>query len=188
MARHFFKSFNIFSDQEIEELLRLFEERKVSKNEIFLREGDKCKEIAFVSSGVFRCYYTSGEGKDSTYCFRFPDDLLASYSSFISGKASLEAIQAISDADLLVLKKSHILELEQKNPNWTKFLKAIAEQEYLELEKRFFQLQREDASRRYLSLIENQPEYVQNIPLHYLASYLGITQRHLSRIRKEISF
>lgn len=68
------------------------------------------------------------------------------------------------------------------------FLKLIAEQQYLELENRVFQLQKETALQRYTSLLNNHPEFVQEIPLQYLASYLGITQRHLSRIRKQISF
>jgi CRP-like cAMP-binding protein len=123
-----------------------------------------------------------------TYCFRFPNDLIASYSSFISGRASTETMQAISDADVLVIKREKIEELTAKNPNWIQFLKVIAEQEYLELEKRFFQLQRDNAAQRYTSLLDNQPNYIQDIPLQHLASYLGITQRHLSRIRKEVSF
>lgn len=188
MIQDFFLSFNVFSLQEIKDLSGLFEEKTIKKGDVFLHEGEKCREIAFVKSGIFRSYYTSDDGKESTYCFRFPNDFLASYSSFISGKPSLEAIQAISDADLLILQKNKIEELAQNNQNWTKFLKIIAEQEYLELEKRFFQLQRDNASQRYEILIKNQPDYVQNIPLHYLASYLGITQRHLSRIRKEITF
>lgn len=188
MIQDFFHSFNIFSEQEIEDFAHLFEVRKVNKNEIFIQEGEKCKEIALIRSGIFRSYYISEEGKDSTYCFRFPNDLLASYSSFISGAPSVETMQAISDADLLILKKDKIDELVQNHPNWMKFLKIIAEQEYLELEKRFFQLQRDNAKQRYVTLLENQPNYIQEIPLQYLASYLGITQRHLSRIRKEISF
>ncbi|MNT99762.1 hypothetical protein D3C72_2426980 [compost metagenome] len=64
----------------------------------------------------------------------------------------------------------------------------IAEQQYLELEKRIFQLQKETALQRYTVLLRDQPEFVQQIPLQYLASYLGITQRHLSRIRSEITF
>ncbi|MNU79669.1 hypothetical protein D3C71_692840 [compost metagenome] len=66
------------------------------------------------------------------------------------------------------------------------FLKIIAEQQYLELEARVFQLQRDSAQERYQSLIDNQPEYIQQISGQYLASYLGITQRHLIRIRKQI--
>ncbi|MBV8324966.1 Crp/Fnr family transcriptional regulator [Chryseobacterium sp.] len=188
MIQEYFQSFNLFSENEIKEVLNLFETRKIYKNDYFVREGDHCKEIAFIESGIFRSYYISDEGKDMTYCFRFPNDLMASYSSFISGDPSMETMQAISDSNLLILKKNKIEELVRNRPNWTVFLKAIAEQEYMELEKRFFQLQRNNAAQRYTALLKNQPDYIQNIPLQYLASYLGITQRHLSRIRKEISF
>ena len=85
-------------------------------------------------------------------------------------------------------KKEAVDQLVKDDLNWTRFLKMIAEEEYLELENRFFQLQRDSAAQRYKALLGNQPDYVQKIPLQYLASYLGITQRHLSRIRKEISW
>lgn len=77
----------------------LFEERTLDKNEYFVKEGEKCKEIAFIQSGIFRSFYISEEGKDMTYCFRFPNDLIASYSSFISGLPSRENMQAISEAE-----------------------------------------------------------------------------------------
>lgn len=188
MIQDYFRSFKIFSDQEIENILQLFEQRKLNKNDYFVHEGDQCKEIAFIETGIFRSYYTSSEGKDNTYCFRFPNVWIASYSSFISGNPGVESMQAISEASLLILKKEQIEKLMDGNPKWILFLKMIAEQEYLELEKRFFELQRDNATQRYLSLLKNQPNYIQDIPLQYLASYLGITQRHLSRIRKEISF
>jgi len=188
MVAQYFRSFNIFSEEEIHQCMTLFEMKKINKNEYFVKEGDKCKEIGLIQSGIFRSYYISGDGKDMTYCFRFPNDLIASYSSFISGRTSTETMQAIADAEVLVIKKEKIEELTANNPNWIHFLKVIAEQEYMELEKRFFQLQRDSAAQRYTSLLKNQPNYIQDIPLQHLASYLGITQRHLSRIRKEISF
>lgn len=188
MAHDFFRSFNLFSESEIEEFLQLFELRKVNKNDYFIHEGERCREVAFIKSGIFRSFYLSDDGKDMTYCFRFPNTLMAAYSSFISGSLSKENMQAINDAELLVLKKESMDAIVQDNLNWTKFLKIIAEQEYLELENRFFQLQRDSASQRYAALLENYPDYIQKIPLQYLASYLGITQRHLSRIRKEVSF
>lgn len=188
MVHDFFRSFELFSENEIEEFVKLFEIRKVSKNEYFIHEGEKCREVAFIRSGIFRSFYLSDDGKDMTYCFRFPNTMMAAYSSFISGCLSKENMQAITDAELLILKKEKMDTLVQDNLNWTKFLKMIAEQEYLELENRFFQLQRDTASQRYEALLKNYPDYIQKIPLQYLASYLGITQRHLSRIRKEISF
>lgn len=186
MIENYFRSFNLFSEDEIESILPLFEKRKMLKNDYFVEEGGKCKEIAFISSGIFRSFYISDAGKDMTYCFRFPNQLMASYSSFVSGSPSRENMQAITESDLLILKKDAIDELVQDNLNWTRFLKVIAEHEYLELENRFFQLQRDTAAQRYKTLMNNQPEYIRKIPLQYLASYLGITQRHLSRIRKEI--
>lgn len=188
MVHDFFRSFNLFSEREIEEFLQLFELRKVNKNDYFIHEDERCREVAFIKSGIFRSFYLSDDGKDMTYCFRFPNTLMAAYSSFISGSLSKENMQAINDAELLVLKKESMDAIVQDDLNWTKFLKIIAEQEYLELENRFFQLQRDSASQRYATLLENYPDYIQKIPLQYLASYLGITQRHLSRIRKEISF
>ncbi|MDN5396337.1 MAG: Crp/Fnr family transcriptional regulator [Chryseobacterium sp.] len=187
MVEDFFRSFNVFSENEISDFLQLFEVRKVHKNEFFVQEGDRCREIAFIVSGIFRSYYISDEGKDMTYCFRFPNQLMASYSSFISDSPSRENMQAITDAHLMVLKKDAIDQFIKMDLNWTRFLKMIAEQEYLELEERFFQLQRDSAAQRYAYLLGNQPDYVQKIPLQYLASYLGITQRHLSRIRKEVT-
>lgn len=188
MVHDFFRSFELFSENEIEEFLKLFEIRKVSKNEYFIQEGEKCREVAFIQSGIFRSFYFSDDGKDMTYCFRFPNTMMAAYSSFISGSLSKENMQAITDSELLILKKEKMDTLVQDNLKWTQFLKIIAEQEYLELENRFFQLQRDSATQRYTALLKNYPDYIQKIPLQYLASYLGITQRHLSRIRKEISF
>ncbi|WP_426479953.1 Crp/Fnr family transcriptional regulator [Chryseobacterium sp. CBSDS_008] len=188
MIQDYFRSFNLFSENEIEAFLPLFEIRKLNKNDYFVQEGERCREVAFINSGIFRSFYTSGDGKDMTYCFRFPNHMIAAYSSFISECPSKESMQAITNAELIILQKEAVDGLVQNSLNWTKFLRIIAEQEYLELETRFFQLQRDSAAQRYETLLKNHPDYIQNIPLQYLASYLGITQRHLSRIRKEISF
>ncbi len=97
-------------------------------------------------------------------------------------------MQAITSAELWTIKKHSIDKLATDSLKWTKYLKMVAEEQYLELEKRVFQLQKETASQRYANLLKNHPEFIQQLPLQYLASYLGITQRHLSRIRSEISF
>ncbi|WP_312921142.1 Crp/Fnr family transcriptional regulator [Empedobacter brevis] len=188
MIKNYFKSFNIFTENELNDLIQHFVPKRLTKSDFFVKEGEQCKEIAFVLSGIFRSYYTTENGVENTFCFRFPHHLLAPYSAFITGNASMETIEAVSDVNLLVIPKKKIDELVNENPKWTKVLKLIAEQEYLELEKRFFQLQKDTATERYISLLKDNPNYIQEIPLHYLASYLGVTQRHLSRIRKERSF
>ncbi len=106
-----------------------------------MREHEKHSEVAFVQSGIFRSFYTTAAGNDMTYCFRFPNEFVAAYSSFITGDESTESIQAISPAAILVIEKSTINRLELENPKWSVFLKIMAEQQFLELEKRVFQLQ-----------------------------------------------
>jgi len=188
MIAAYFQSLGLFDQGEIAQIVQLFTFRKLNKNDFFIKENQPCNEVAFIVSGIFRSYYTTSNAEDVTYCFRFPNSLMAAYSSFITGGPSVETMQAISPAELWVIKKSAIDKLAAESLIWTKYLKMIAEQQYLELEKRIFQLQKETAIQRYLTLIQNQPEFIQQIPLNYLASYLGITQRHLSRIRSEISF
>lgn len=188
MIETYFQNFGIFTKEQINDFIGLTELRQLDKNELFAMEGKRSNEVAFIRSGLFRSYYTTGKGEDITYCFRFPGDLLASYSSYITGNPSVETLQALAPAELLVISKEHIKKLIDQHINWTIFEKVIAEQQYLELEQRIFQLQKNTAADRYRMLLEHHPEYLQQIPLQYLASYLGVTQRHLSRIRKEISF
>ncbi|MDF2515430.1 MAG: cAMP-binding protein [Sphingobacterium sp.] len=188
MIAAYFQSLGLFNPEEITEVAQLFEFRKLNKNDFFVKESQPCNEVALIESGIFRSYYTTSSAVDVTYCFRFPNSMIAAYSSFITGGPSMETMQAISPAELWVIKKSAIDKLASESLVWTKYLKMIAEQQYLELEKRIFQLQKETALQRYTVLLRDQPEFVQQIPLQYLASYLGITQRHLSRIRSEIKF
>lgn len=182
----FLAQFNLFTEAEMEEAILLFSRRTLKKGSYFVEEGNKCSEVAFIEKGVFRSFYMAPNGNEMTYCFRFPGDMMAAYSAFITGKGSVEYIQALSDAELLVIPKDQIDILLTKSPAWIHFLKIIAEQQYLELEGRVFQLQRDSANDRYQNLIEEQPEYVRQISVQHLASYLGITQRHLSRIRKAV--
>ncbi len=114
--------------------------------------------------------------------------MIAGYSSVITGKPTSENIQALTDCELIEFSTSLIDELVSGNRKWLLFTKQIAEDQYVKLEKRIFMLQKESALIRYQELLDNHPEYLQRIPLGYLASYLGISQRHLSRLRKQISF
>jgi len=185
MPADFFRQFGILTEQEIKEAQSLFSFRELRRNDYFAREGEPCREIAYVQSGLFRSYYPDAKGSDTTFCFRFQGEMIASYSSFITGLPGNETIQALTPARLQVISREAINRLADKSVNWVRVLKVIAETEYVELEKRVLQLQKNNASQRYQELIQTQPAYINDIPLQYLASYLGITQRHLSRIRRE---
>lgn len=159
----------------------------MAKGDFFIKEGAVCREVAFVISGMFRSFYHSSNDEEVTYCFTFENTLLAAYSSYITQEPTAENIRAITDVELLSIPREALLKLEASHTNWMAFSKFLAEQEYIKMEKRVFLLQKEAAERRYEDLLNHHPEYLQLIPLNQLASYLGITQRHLSRIRKAMS-
>jgi CRP-like cAMP-binding protein len=184
----FLLSFNLLNEEDVGELLASASCRKLDKGDYFIREGDVCREVAFVVSGIFRSFYAAANNDEITYCILFPQVLITAYSSYITGNPSSESIQAITAAELIVIPREKIAALSASNSRWVRFEKMIAEQQYIELERRVFQFQKEKAAARYLDLINNYPDYIKHIPLQYLASYLGITQRHLSRIRREIAF
>jgi CRP-like cAMP-binding protein len=160
--------------------------KKMQKGDFFVKEGKICQEVAFVVSGLFRSFYYTSNGEEVTYCFTFKNNFITAYSSFITQQKTQENIQAIEAIELLTISKQSIDTLEKTSANWLRFFKYMAEQEYVKMEKRIFLLQKESAETRYKDLMLNKSEYLHQIPLNYLASYLGITQRHLSRIRAKI--
>ena len=187
MLKSYLQSFGLLTDDEIDNLISLSTKRHLEKMDYFVRQGEVCKEVAFILKGSLRSYYISDKGEEVTYCLLFPNNFITAYSSYITGQSTVENMQAITPVEILVISKENIETLAAKSVNLVYFLKTIAEQQYIELEKRIFQLQNNNALERYENLIKTQPEYVLQIPLQYLATYLGITQRHLSRIRKQFS-
>jgi CRP-like cAMP-binding protein len=186
MISTFLSSFDIFTPSEIADFEEKTAFKLIKKGDFLIKEGQLCREVAFLKTGILRSFFSSESGEDITYCITFPNTLTTAYSSFITGLPTLENIQAISTAEVIVIQKAELDKLSQSSLNWTRFLKMIAEQQYLELENRLFLFQKEKAKKRYIDLLNNHPLYVQQIPLQYLASYLGITARHLSRLRREV--
>lgn len=184
----YLQSFRLFTDLEIKQFLELSQTIVLKKGDFFIDENEICDSFGFIKTGIFRSFYYSNNAEEITYCFTFPNHLLMAYSSFISGKKSDEIIQALTDSEIIIVSKSSLNALSKSNPKWVEFLKITAEREYVELEKWIFNHQKDKAQQRYLDLITKQPNYIQQIPLKYIASYLGVTQRHLSRIRAQINY
>ncbi len=186
--REYLESFGILSPDEIDMIEDSMKQKTIPKGGFFIEQGKTCKEVGFVVSGMLRSFYYSSDQEEVTYCFTFSNSFVSAYSSFLAQTPTAENIQALTDVELLTVSREVVMKLQDSSLNWLKLFKYIAEQEYIKMEKRIFMLQKESAEKRYEDLLKNHPEFLQLIPLGYLSSYLGITQRHLSRIRKSISF
>ena len=165
----FFKSLQLLSDNDLQKMDGLPISKTLKKGMFLIQEGKICNEIAFIKSGILRSFYINNEGEEITNCITFENELMSAFSSFITQKRS--------DMELLY----------ENSSAWQKVGRYLTEMQYVELEQRTVSFQKHSAKQRYETLIEHHSNYIKYIPLQYLASYLGITSRHLSRIRKEIS-
>lgn len=185
MLEHYLNQFGILESKEIDQLVQVGKRKQLKTGSFFCQEGQVIQNFAFIESGIFRSYFTASNEKETTYCIRFPNCFLSAYSSLITGTPTRENIQAITNSEILYFSKHDLDRLSAMSHRWIILLKQLAEAEYINLEQRIF-LHSETAKQRYQTLLSKEPELIKHIPLNYLASYLGITQRHLSRLRREL--
>jgi len=157
----------------------------IKKNHDLQVIGQTCRTIYFVQQGAARIYYYK-DGKEVTEYFAFENDLIIRAESLFTGKPSHKAIQAISDTDFVAIPAQQLFTLFDQHRDIERLFRKIVERSYVDTINRLESLQFHTAEERYRSLIEKSPEVVKQIPLKHIASYLGITQVSLSRIRAKI--
>ncbi|MGL5275762.1 Crp/Fnr family transcriptional regulator [Myroides sp.] len=176
---------NVMNQELWHTLLPLLHEEVLDNKEMLIREGEIADKIVWIRAGVLRSYFLLEDGQERTYCITFDESMMTAMTSFISKQPSKENIQSIGKTELYVLYKADVDKLCENNIVWTIFFKQLLEEQFMELEEKLFDIQRLEAKERYLKLLQYYPQYIQRIPGIYLASFLNITPRHLSRIRKE---
>ncbi|WP_400190811.1 Crp/Fnr family transcriptional regulator [Hymenobacter sp. B81] len=184
----FFASLGLLSEAELQQLDGLVTARTLAKGEWLIRAGSVCHELVFLRQGLLRSFYTRDNGDEITYCLTFPGRLMTALSSLITQQPTEENIQALLPCELLVLRRPALEALYAGSCAWTRVGKRLTEQQYVEMEQRIFALQKLSARQRYQQLLAEHPDYLQHVPLQHLASLLGITPRHLSRLRREKTF
>jgi CRP-like cAMP-binding protein len=156
------------------------------KDEYFSEAGKIPMQVGFILKGVFRFCYYNNNGDEITHFFIDENNFITDYQKFESNTVASEYVQAVTDCELLVFSKKDWNDLLNTIVGWDTIVAKIYKKCLIETIERRSPLVSEDATTRYLSFIENFPTLVNRIPLSYVASYLGITQQSLSRIRKNI--
>ena len=158
------------------------EQIKVKKGTSLLRNGETCHNFYFVTKGMLRSYYFS-EGKEVTNWFALENDFATSIYSFISRNTGYENIETLEDSTIEMLSNQVLQDLYVKFPETERTGRLIMESYYIQLEERLISIQFKSAKERYELLMNKNPEIILRAPLGAIASYLGITQETLSRIR-----
>ncbi len=170
---------------EAEEILARTRPQSLAKGEVWLAAGQVCEQIGFLHAGTLRIYYLDPEGKEVTCYFFQAGEFFASYNSYVAGLPSNENIQALTDCELYTLDRKDLEELMARIPAVDQYMRSVGDRLVLEMEGRIRYLQNAGAEQRYRHLMEQHPRLLRDVPLQYLASYLGITPQHMSRLRKQ---
>lgn len=179
--------FGSLTNQQIELVKSKVETRKLKAGEYFSEAGKTANYVGFIISGIFRVCYYNKEGEEITRYFIDENNFLVDLNSFSYQIPSSEYIQAVTDVELVVFKRSSLTDLANTIIGWDKITSQITTKALLDKVNRISPMVAEDATTRYKNFLEQFPRMALRIPLSYLASYLGITQQSLSRIRKNIS-
>lgn len=159
---------------------------ELKKDDYFSEAGEISKQVAFIAEGILRVCYYNNKGEEITRYFIDENNFAVDINSFSTQIPSSEYIQAITDCKLFVFSKEALVELSQTIAEFDSIINQITTRSLIEKVKRISPMLAEDAKSRYLNFLDNFPKLANRIPLSLLASYLGITQSSLSRIRKNI--
>jgi CRP/FNR family transcriptional regulator, anaerobic regulatory protein len=179
------KSITSLNDAEEKAFLSILEVKIFKKKEFLLQEGEICNKITFVNNGCMRLFYNV-EGVENTIQFFFADSWYTDYASFLTGRPTIENMQALEASEVVQFKKDDLYKLYDSMPIFEKVGRIFAENAYLSVSQLNQMKTNEEPEIRYINLLKTRPELVQQIPQHYIASYLGIKPETLSRIRKRI--
>jgi CRP-like cAMP-binding protein len=159
---------------------------ELRKDEYFSEAGKIPMQVGFVLKGVFRFCYYNKNGDEITHFFIDEKNFVTDYQKFESNTVSSEYIQAVTDCEMFVFSRKDWEDLLNTIVGWDEIVAKLYKKCLIETIERRSPLVSEDATTRYLSFMEKFPALVNRIPLSHIASYLGITQQSLSRIRKNI--
>lgn len=178
--------FGNLNKQQIDFISSKSAELTLHKEDYFSEAGKIAKQVGFILDGILRVCYYNNKGEDITKYFLDENHFVVDLDSFDNKIPSSGYVQAVTDCKLIVFSKQNWEEIGDTIVGWESIVNKIAKKSLIQKLDRRSPLVSEDATTRYLGFMEKYPQLINRIPLSYLASYLGVTQSSLSRIRKNI--
>ena len=174
-----------FAGDDLEKILNAFELQTFKKNDFIVEEGKTSRYMGFIETGMFQ-YYVIQDGEERTNYVSLENTFFASVLSFISEAPALENVKALVDGSISMISKTNLQMLLNEIPAFKNFYIGLLEATLCGIDASRYDLIVLTAEQRYEKMLKNEPHLLQQIPLQHLASMLGVTPRHLSRIRSNI--
>ncbi|WBL24304.1 Crp/Fnr family transcriptional regulator [Zunongwangia sp. HGR-M22] len=177
------ENFGPLTQEEIEILSAYFHEEKLNKGEFFTETNKFCKKLSILKTGLLRIYRLSN-GQEITQWIATPAYLVTEISSFFFDEPSRYDIQALTPVALLTIDKTNYSKLSKELPMWKNIEARFIAKCFMTLEDRVFSHLSMTAEERYNLYFNNNKYLFNQVPLQYIASFLGMTPETFSRIRK----
>ncbi|TDW96729.1 Crp/Fnr family transcriptional regulator [Dinghuibacter silviterrae] len=164
----------------------LFHERHFAAGEHFLAEGDVCRHVAFIETGLMR-YYLNDDGQERTIFFSQENEFVCNYQSFLPRSSSRVAIQALEDTTLSLIGFDDLQILYARVRQGERFGRLAIEHVFVSALEQLRSLYTDPPEVRYRRFLDGFPGLAQRVPQYYIASYVGIQPQSLSRIRRRMT-
>lgn len=184
--REYFEQITPLSEQEWQLFASKLIRREYPKKTLLLKLGQKENYLSFIETGVVR-FFIPKEENDLTFGFSFANAFVSAYDYFLTQTPSTYQLETLTNAILWRISYQDLQTIYQETIVGNMIGRFASEDLFLKKSKRELSLLSDTAEQRYLKLFTEQPHLIQQIPLKYLSSYIGITPQALSRIRRRIS-
>ena len=178
--------FGILDGAQIEYLKSQAVIRRCKKDERNMLLGQAQNEVAFLIKGILRIYYLNSKGEEVTKFFFEENSILVDIHSYIHDQPATACAHVLAECEFIVFSEQSMKDILAQIPGWELLYSKITAAALAKKVNVLSAMVCEDAKTRYLSFLRDHPMLANRIPLHYLASYLGVTATSLSRIRRNI--
>jgi len=185
MSHNILKIFNsiyTLTEDEITSLLEIMEEKHLKKGELWMHEGTPNHNIAFVTKGFLRKFYLK-DGNEQTDSFYFENEFCADLPSILSKQNPDSFVMAMRTTDLITIPFSKYQQLCAKFYAFEHIYRVLLEQTFLRFYNRTRSFVELTPKERYEMLLNSEPKILLNATQYHIASYIGISHQHLSRLR-----
>lgn len=183
---NYLSSTGALSAEEINFSVQFFKPIRLKKGDFFIREDECCHDIGFIATGGVKAYAADKEGKENITCFKFENEFVTSFPEFVTQEKSKRSITAIEDSVIFRISYPDYQFLLDKVTAWNGVIKLVMEQEYKQKERYLLNYNNRSAVEKYSHVLSGEQMLVQRVATQDLASYLGITQRSLTRAKRQI--
>jgi CRP/FNR family transcriptional regulator, anaerobic regulatory protein len=173
------------NDQARTELEGLISKHYSKKGTLLLNQGEICHYLYYLDKGFARGFFYQ-DGKDITAWFALDNDIATPLYSFVTRNPSFESVEILEDSVWYAISHDNLQYIYEKYPEFNLVGRIYTEKYYVDLMARTMAFQIQSATERYHHLLTHQPQLLQRASLGHIASYLGISQETLSRIRTKI--